>query len=435
MTYPKLSATLNNCGLHALTPELKLEILKFSKDAIYSNKFVADYLLLKNQFAQYYGFDEKKFTWVDFGLILSCYNAFDTQLILGPVLRKFMAVKIGQDTDLVSFYPERDPNETISELTAIDASTHRYANLGPDQIMAYVGKHLGFNIIAHLESNIISGDTTSSTTDYIATIDIYHSGTNDAGHWERSDDLNQIIDQSSQSLFKSAINLLREYPKVHEVVLNHIKKHIKITASVINDYNLYTNEYIQINLTIEQIHKLLWNSFYVNQHMAKLLLGNQLTNDALAFHKSAQYESSVPSNFDKQLKLFMENPQLHPIKNADDKATALKLLTPVDNNRVDYSLTLSTCATVIFASSMIFLAMTALLLLYIHLAKTMLLSLTMIALVSSLSIATTYFSVYLYGVSKALREQERRQMLITTLTEDPQATVIMNQENSIVPNY
>ncbi len=49
--FPKLSAILNNCSLHALTPEIKNEIIQFGADAGYDNQHNAAYTRLKNAFA------------------------------------------------------------------------------------------------------------------------------------------------------------------------------------------------------------------------------------------------------------------------------------------------------------------------------------------------------------------------------------------------
>ena len=89
MPFPKLSAVLNNCPLHALTPEIREEILKFATIDEYNNNHNAHYENLKKDFASVYGFNPETFSWKQFGGILNLYNPFDTQILMGPVLRLF----------------------------------------------------------------------------------------------------------------------------------------------------------------------------------------------------------------------------------------------------------------------------------------------------------------------------------------------------------
>lgn len=78
MPLPRLSATLNNCALHALTPELKDEIAQIAANRELSLHIAPAYQLLKNQFALFYGLEE--LTFHDFNRILQGYNDFKVDL-------------------------------------------------------------------------------------------------------------------------------------------------------------------------------------------------------------------------------------------------------------------------------------------------------------------------------------------------------------------
>ena len=81
----------------SIAESLKDEILKFSANELYNNNHNANYDLLKNKFAEFYGFPVDTFSWKQFSDILKHYNAFDTQILLGPVLRAFMKDKMDAD--------------------------------------------------------------------------------------------------------------------------------------------------------------------------------------------------------------------------------------------------------------------------------------------------------------------------------------------------
>ncbi len=96
---PELSATLHNCSVHAITPEIKELVLALGEfpngdrsayEAVTKGNYIA-YALLKTTFAEHYGINPKEFNWQDFSRTLQHYNAWDVQHVLGPVLRKFMA--------------------------------------------------------------------------------------------------------------------------------------------------------------------------------------------------------------------------------------------------------------------------------------------------------------------------------------------------------
>ena len=105
---PKISGTLNNCALHACVPEIILAARYFAMEEVDKlNEANADlskleifrknYERLKQEFAQFYSIDINELTWRKFYNLLTIsvnYNHFAAQIIMGPVLRKFMESNI-----------------------------------------------------------------------------------------------------------------------------------------------------------------------------------------------------------------------------------------------------------------------------------------------------------------------------------------------------
>lgn len=174
MPFPKLSAALNNCPLHAITPELKDEIIKFGEITDYNNNHNDDYEILKSKFAAFYNIESENFTWGKFANILKNYNAFDIQIIMGPVLRKFMADKMNGDefAQMVAMVNDKDVNEYIKGMTEVNPQTGRYESLAPDEVFSYIGQHFGLSIQYFKNGR---GET-SNSENAIATIQMYHQG-------------------------------------------------------------------------------------------------------------------------------------------------------------------------------------------------------------------------------------------------------------------
>ena len=69
MPITETSTLLNNCGIHALIPQLMSQIRKINDNAefpIEMRAFEAQYEWLKTLFADFYRFDPKNFAWQDF---------------------------------------------------------------------------------------------------------------------------------------------------------------------------------------------------------------------------------------------------------------------------------------------------------------------------------------------------------------------------------
>ena len=199
MPKPKLSAALNNCALHAFAPEIKNQIQAFSADPALNAPHRAQYEILKDTFADFYGFDKKNFSFAQFSKVLNQYNAYDSQIILGPVLREFMksTVKNVDDDDhliaLALASGKENVEQYIQSCTEISPNTARYESLSPEEVALFIGKPLGINV-AYSTGPAIK--KLPELENPIASIVMYHSGGIDGaasgGHWELSKDRDDI---------------------------------------------------------------------------------------------------------------------------------------------------------------------------------------------------------------------------------------------------
>lgn len=98
---PKLSPVLNNCALHAFVPEITNEIDRYAGHVARRTSHTPYYEKLKDIFAQHYQLPVP-FSFKQFSDLLHSYNPHDRQIIIGPVLRKFMR-KTAEDKTLNDF--------------------------------------------------------------------------------------------------------------------------------------------------------------------------------------------------------------------------------------------------------------------------------------------------------------------------------------------
>ncbi len=288
MPFPKLSAVLNNCPLHALSPEIKTEVLRYAADTDYSNIQDEGYQSLKNCFAQFYGFNPAVFSWVDFGKILDSYNAFDTQIILGPVLRSFMKESMYKEemVGLIAAADNKPVEELITQFTEIDPNNGRYYSLAPDELYSYVAKHLGFNLTYHPQ---VGPSVDLKADGSIATIDLFHQGgiggAQVGGHWERTfngaESDNVQIQESTQ--LNHIIPLLGQDPAVNSFGIAYLKKHVNIKLRAFSEGLDLGNELQELVNTTGQIEDYLFNITVVPKKLALDLMQKPLTRDALYF--------------------------------------------------------------------------------------------------------------------------------------------------------
>ena len=281
MPFPKLSAVLNNCPLHAVTPELKDEIIKFSEIPNYNNNHNDDYEILKSKFAAFYNIENENFTWGKFANILKNYNAFDIEIIMGPVLRKFMADKMnGNEFVLtVAMANEQEVDEYIKGMTEVNPQTGRYESLAPDEVFSYIGQYLGLSIQYFKNGR---GET-SNSENAIATIQMYHQGGLDGaqagGHWERTDGaLNSIdFEQKEDTKLKSLLPLLGNDNDINIYGFNLLKKHIYTTANADKD------ELIKLDISAKQIDFCIKALTVLPKEIVLGLFDNGLTDEAKKF--------------------------------------------------------------------------------------------------------------------------------------------------------
>lgn len=208
MPKPKLSAALNNCALHAFVPTIKAQVQALAAVPAPHNPHKAQYESLKDAFAEFYGFDKKNFSFVQFSKILNKYNAYDSQIILGPVLREFMkstAKNVDDDDILITLAVASQKDSVdhyIQSRTEMSSHTARYESLSPQEVALLVGKPLGIDVSYSTESTI---NRLPSVESPIASIVMHHSGGIDGaasgGHWELTGDSNDI-DRSAEKKAK-----------------------------------------------------------------------------------------------------------------------------------------------------------------------------------------------------------------------------------------
>lgn len=276
---PKISAVLNNCGLHALTPEIQQEIKYYAKKDHHTTPYNAEYNLLKQTFAQFYEF--KSLTWKQFSQILSSYNAHDVQIILGPVLRAFMEHSNDKNALHLS-----DFNLSLEELTRINPNTARYECLDPESISRYVAKRLGIELVTH--DNDHSQRVYHCDSKPRATAHLYHFGTVDEGHWEKTSDPKKHADVqlAEKSQFKSLVLLLGKDLQLNEFVFLLLKKHVQCTAKASKTSKA------DIEKTAREIQSYTETSFDQTFHYSNdeylAAFESQLTPDSIQFIRSYQ---------------------------------------------------------------------------------------------------------------------------------------------------
>ncbi len=122
------------------------------------------------------------FTWKEFALILEHYNPFDTQIILGLVLREFMKESIGSNEmlSLLSMSAQCTEDEYINSLTRINPVIGRYDSLSPDQVFAYASQELGLSL--HYYSQAGPGQQLEARNP-LTTVIMHHQGGIDGADW------------------------------------------------------------------------------------------------------------------------------------------------------------------------------------------------------------------------------------------------------------
>lgn len=354
MPFPKISGVLNNCPMHVLTPELRTEIHSLAQGFTSTSDFMDAYESLKTEFAIFYGLDPSEFTWEAFDILLSTQNAFDLQLILGPVLRKVMAKMMRVDsvnTELARAADENFAEDVTSEnfiryKTEIQADG-RYASLSPDEMFVFLAKHLGLRVVVHNGENerglalLAADDPDAKKYQWLPVIHIYHQGGKDGaasgGHFERAAiKQEQTHDEAYGSQLSLVAGIFRnDTPACTALGMRLISKHyIDMHIDMLNapDQNHSARQH-RYHLTVAQIEKFLYNSLHVPPDMAKALVGEFTPEAALLI-------ASIPEanvDYDRNLIVLLKhhhpkyseyNTPLKTVANAQQYELALSLMTP-----------------------------------------------------------------------------------------------------------
>lgn len=309
MPHPKLTAILNNCALHAITPEICAEITEYGRNEAYDNQHNPHYLRLKDVFAEFYGFDVEKFTWKHLDGILGQYNPFEQQVILGPVLRNLLKYFMRENTFATETFAQAEPT-AISVEDYIQLYTEprdellgRYKPIGPYEVAVFFGTNLGLSIFYH-QGNNADGEHVENE---IAVVEIFHSGDAEGiagGHWERAADVRGCIDYQLDESTKLGflLPLLGEHPVVSQFGLELLKGYV-LNAAINNERKLD-----RIKLSCSQIQQYLEKITVASQIRAIELLSSTPTKITTRFIKEYEF---VPVPMDQDVGNMISMPAAH----------------------------------------------------------------------------------------------------------------------------
>ncbi len=285
MPYPKISPVLNNCPFYVLTPELKEEIAKYAADDAHDNGHNAQYTLLKQHFGAHYGIDP--LSWKDFSGILKNYNAFDVQILLGPVLRNFSKemMEKGDQEELfiMALGNNKDSAEDyVKATTEINAGNGRYDSLNPDHLFKYAAAPLGLSVTYNKTGN----PSQSFDADRpVAAVSIHHHGNIEGaqagGHWERVQNRDDAVDyeKAVDTQLTPLLPLLGDNATLNSFGLDLLKKHVQLMHRHEKDNFDMTKSVEEMMLTSAQIQRYMWNINYLPKPLAVKLLGEPLTQE------------------------------------------------------------------------------------------------------------------------------------------------------------
>ncbi|HVT62711.1 MAG TPA: hypothetical protein VHD33_04400 [Legionellaceae bacterium] len=307
MPYPHLSAALNNCSLHGLTPELCQQISTITANS--NADYAPAYEKLKEKFIVFYGFES--LTWFDFCLLLGAYNPFDVQIILGPVLRMVMADYMREKTEQTTIsrmaderFSGDDNNERFIEEKTCLQDNGRYSSLSPDELFVFLAEPFVLNLIIHKDrTERIFPETKEAQALFKnrPILHLYHEGgvegAEAGGHWERTNNPNDRIDYKNYD--DAYLALLADFFKngtreLSDIGLYLLKQHvIKKKAIIDDDACDHVPELNLIHLTMSQIEKFIYNRAYVDKERAKKLLGRLTPEAESIIEKMADVEDTT----------------------------------------------------------------------------------------------------------------------------------------------
>ena len=362
MPFPTISGVLNNCPLHVLTPELRQEIQSLA-DELHdlSPEMKDNYEILKTEFALFYDIDPRSFSWQSFSGRLRHHNGFDLQLILGPVLRKFMArmmennlyVDIFQAGD--EHYADKTIEEFIAYKTEVQDADGRYASLSPDEMFRFAAVPLGLRVAYTHDGkrHEFSEPIVDTRQRNRPLVEMFHQGgvegAGAGGHFERTENVSERIDYEKDpqgSHLRVVAGLFRnDTPAITAIGLRLLCIYMHIDAQPKRDRKEMTPTF---HLTVAQIEKYLYNRLYVDSKTAKLLLGD-LTDEADELLKTLP-ELSIDSDAGVLTLIQHHHPSFRQHYNRPLKAklseqqyqVALTMLTPAVSQTQAHSYSTST---------------------------------------------------------------------------------------------
>ncbi|MCX7091339.1 MAG: phage holin family protein [Legionellales bacterium] len=286
-SHPKISAALNNCPLHVLTPELRADIKSLAEnEEAFPAKFKPAYETLKAQFSAFYLSDrEESFSWQEFHTLLLSYNEFDIQILFGPVLRSVMAVNIRASREqLFSIYgmDDEEQEKFISAKTSLQ-DNGRYESLSPDEVFVYVAAHLGLMLTYHQGDQIRSFPDDGTLADFAGRpmVDLFHEGGVDGagagGHWERTGDKAERTDYAQEmnaNLHMVAGLFPQDSLEVTATGFELLRLHVALVLAGQNSSQDCSKAFDDFNLTTAQIEKFLYNRLWVRPADSSWLLGH-----------------------------------------------------------------------------------------------------------------------------------------------------------------
>lgn len=350
MPLPRISGVLNNCPLHALTPELRTEInLLANGGSTVSRDFMPAYALLKTTFAEFYNISSNAFTWQAFNALLNKHNDFDLQMILGPVLRSVMAAQMRADQDKtnVALWADEDANDMdfdtfIDYKTGIQADG-RYASMSPDELFTFLAGPLGLAVVFHKDERREEYPNDPQQQSLFAgrpCVEMFHQGgvegAGAGGHFERTLDVQDRID--SEQAHDVHLRIVAEFckldsPDITMIAMDLLRLYIKIQVRALTNGDSDMNEMFHtFHVTVAQIEKFLYNRLYVSEDNAKVLLGNltpetEALIDRIPALEAMDYDEGIHTLLSAHL-----NYDTAPVKRApmsrQQYDIALTLLTP-----------------------------------------------------------------------------------------------------------
>ncbi|WP_131793016.1 hypothetical protein [Legionella birminghamensis] len=219
--------------MHFLTPEIVAECIQRGSDSSRSIPELDDaYERLKKTFADYY-LEGEELSWLQLSNLLQKYNPFDQQILLGPVLRRFMAGSMKANADLPAFFEDEAAlNGHITEISEPQPQLqNRYDSADPHHVSAYIAEPLGITFTYHRQGE---KPKRLEAKNSIVSIDVYHEGgiqgAGDGGHWERTANASERVryEKEADSRLKYVVKLFRDDPDITLLGFELLKQHIRL---------------------------------------------------------------------------------------------------------------------------------------------------------------------------------------------------------------